>query len=195
MEMSRRTALSSLFAFPLLPSIAARGETKAASLIVHARTQIGVTTLYDGAYVALDYPNGDVPRERGVCIDVIIRAYREAFDFDFQKHVHQDMAANFSVYPKRWGLSRTDRNIDHRRVPNIETWLVRNGHELPASAWQPGDLLTCRVGGSLPHIGILSSQKDDQGRWKAIHNIGLGTLEDSRIWSYGDQRRFRFLPS
>ncbi len=175
--------------------MAARGDTKAASLIVRARSQIGVTTLYDGAYVSLDYPMGDVPRDRGVCIDVVIRAYRDAFEFDFQKNVHEDMAANFAAYPKRWGLTRTDRNIDHRRVPNVETWLRRQGHELPASDWQPGDIITSRVDGSLPHIGILSSRKDRRGRWKAIHNIGLGTLEDSRIWKYGDQRRFRFLPS
>lgn len=195
MEITRRTTLASLFSVPLLPSAAPGSDTKAATLIVQARTQIGVTTLYDGAYVALDYPNGDVPRDRGVCIDVIIRAYRAAFAFDFQKHVHEDMAANFSAYPKRWGLTRTDRNIDHRRVPNVETWLRRRGHELPVGDWQPGDLMTCRVGGSLPHIGILSSRKDRRGRWKAIHNIGLGTLEDSRIWDYGEKRRFRFLPS
>lgn len=195
MEITRRTCLNSLFSLPLLPSVAARSETRAASLIVNARKQIGVTTSYDPAYVALDYPGGDVPRDRGVCIDVIIRAYREAFAFDFQENVHKDMAANFSAYPKRWGLTRTDRNIDHRRVPNVETWLERHDHALPARDWQPGDIMTCRVGGSLPHIGILSSQKDRQGRWKAIHNIGLGTLEDSRIWNYGDRRRFRFLPS
>lgn len=195
MEIERRTCLTSLLALPLLPSVASRSETRAASLIVSARKQIGVTLTYDAAYVSLDYPGGDVPEDRGVCIDVIIRAYREAFDFDFQEHIHKDMAANFSAYPKLWGLTRTDRNIDHRRVPNVETWLTRHSHELPASNWQPGDLITCRVGGTLPHIGILSSQKDRLGRWKAIHNIGLGTLEDSRIWNYGDQRRFRFLPS
>ncbi|MEL7032008.1 MAG: DUF1287 domain-containing protein [Pseudomonadota bacterium] len=195
MDLTRRTCLNSFLALPLLPSMGARTNTQSARLITQARKQIGVTTSYDGAYVALDYPGGDVPRESGVCIDVIIRAYRDAFSFDFQKHVHEDMAANFAAYPKRWGLTRTDRNIDHRRVPNVETWLKRHGHELPATDWQPGDILTCRVGGSLPHIGILSSRKDFAGRWKAIHNIGLGTLEDSRIWAYGDQRRFRFLPS
>jgi len=195
METTRRTLLNSLFALPLVPSVSAFNDTKASRLIVQARGQIGVTTSYDGGYVRLAYPGGDVPRSSGVCIDVIIRAYRDAFAFDFQEKIHQDMAANFGLYPKRWGLTRTDRNIDHRRVPNVETWLKRHGHELPASDWQPGDLLTCRVNGSLPHIGILSSRKDRQGRWKAIHNIGLGTLEDSRIWKYADQRRFRFLPS
>ena len=193
MEIDRRSCLTGLFAFPLLPSIASRNETKAASLIVHARQQIGITTLYDGAYVALDYPGGDVPEDRGVCIDVVIRAYRQTFDFDFQQHVHEDMAANFGAYPDRWGLTRTDRNIDHRRVPNVETWLQRHGYELPARDWQPGDLMTCRVGGALPHIGIVSDTRDFRGRFKAIHNIGLGTLEDNRIWSYTHQRRFRFI--
>lgn len=195
MEIDRRSCLTGLFALPLSPALATQGETKAAKLIVKARRQIGITTLYDPAYVALDYPGGDVPEDRGVCIDVIIRAYRAAFDFDFQTHVHQDMAANFDAYPKRWGLTRTDRNIDHRRVPNVETWLQRHGHELQADQWQPGDIMTCRVGDTLPHIGILSSQKDRRGQWKAIHNIGLGTLEDNRIWAYGQKRRFRFLPS
>lgn len=195
MTLNRRMCLSSLLALPLAPSVGARESQRASQLIIGARAQVGVTISYDAAYVALDYPGGDVPRDRGVCIDVIIRAYRDAFDFDFQEHVHRDMAANFSKYPKRWGLTRTDRNIDHRRVPNVETWLTRHGHELPATEWQPGDMITCRVGGTLPHIGILSSRKDASGRWKAIHNIGLGTLEDSRIWAYGDRRRFRFLPS
>lgn len=195
MEIDRRFCFMGLFVLPLSPVLSHRHETKAASLVVKARTQIGVTTQYDPAYVALDYPGGDVPEDRGVCIDVIIRAYRDAFGFDFQTHIHQDMSANFAAYPKTWGLTRTDRNIDHRRVPNVETWLTRHGHELTAEAWQPGDLITCRVGDTLPHIGILSSQKDRSGRWKAIHNIGLGTLEDSRIWAYGHRRRFRFLPS
>ena len=195
MDTHRRTVLSSLFALPLVPGVAALDETRAAKLIVRARQQIGVTTDYDPAYVGIDYPGGDVPRDRGVCIDVIIRAYRDAFSFDFQENVHEDMEANFAAYPNRWGLTRTDRNIDHRRVPNVETWLQRHGHELPATDWMPGDVMTCRVGGSLPHIGILSSQKDRLGRWRAIHNIGLGTLEDSRIWAYSNKRRFRFLPS
>ncbi|MEL7042681.1 MAG: DUF1287 domain-containing protein [Pseudomonadota bacterium] len=194
MDATRRTCLSQVFSLPFLPLLRQDELAKAGRLIAKARTQIGVTLFYDPAYMALDYPGGDVPRDRGVCIDVIIRAYRDAFAFDLQKHVHEDMAANFGAYPNRWGLTRTDRNIDHRRVPNVETWLARQGHEWPASDWQPGDLMTCRVGDTLPHIGILSSRKDRSGRWKAIHNIGLGTLEDSRIWAYGQKRRFRFLP-
>lgn len=195
MDFTRRSALSSLLMLPLggVKAYAQLDATR--TLITKAREQIGVTTLYDPAYVGLDYPGGDVPRDRGVCIDVIIRAYRDAFDFDFQQHIHEDMKANFGLYPKIWGLTRTDRNIDHRRVPNIETWLQRHGHELPAKDWQPGDLITCRVGGSLPHIGIISNRQTGGRKFKAIHNIGLGTLEDSRIWSYSHKRRFHFIPA
>jgi len=194
METTRRTVLQGLSLLPLAPVVWAQEHERAQALITSARTQIGVTTSYDAAYVALDYPGGDVPLDRGVCIDVTIRAFRDAFTFDFQKEMHEDMRANFSAYPKIWGLTRTDRNIDHRRVPNLETWLSRHGHELPTDQWAPGDLMTCRVGGSMPHIGILSDRRDRRGRLRAIHNIGLGTLEDSRIWAYGHKRRFRFLP-
>ena len=167
---------------------------RAQRLIVAARHQIGITRIYDPAYVALDYPGGDIPVERGVCIDVIIRAYRGAFDFDFQQQVHEDMAAHFSAYPKIWGLTRTDRNIDHRRVPNIETWLSRRNHERATDQWAPGDLVTCRLVGNLPHIGIVSQRRGADGQFMSIHNMGAGTQETSLIGYGRDERRFRFLP-
>ncbi|MEL7231374.1 MAG: DUF1287 domain-containing protein [Pseudomonadota bacterium] len=194
MTVTRRQALLGFTALPLAPLLGSTETRSAGQLIAAARARIGVTTLYDPAYVSLAYPGGDVRDDRGVCIDVIIRAYRTAFGFDFQQHLHEDMKANFAAYPKIWGLSRTDRNIDHRRVPNVETWLSRHGHELPVRDWRPGDLMTCRVGGSLPHIGILTDRRGRDGHWMAVHNIGLGTHEDSRIWGYSHKRRFRFLP-
>jgi len=194
MQITRRTALSGLIALPIIPAGLFEEISATTTLIAKTRAQVGVTTLYDPAYVRLDYPGGDVPRERGVCIDVIIRAYRDAFDYDFQQVIHEDMAANFAAYPKIWGLTRPDRNIDHRRVPNLETWLVRHGHEIDNTNWQPGDILTCRIGGNLPHLGITSDRKAPDGRLMAIHNIGAGTREDDRIWSSDRQRRFRFLP-
>ncbi|MDG1825633.1 MAG: DUF1287 domain-containing protein [Henriciella sp.] len=194
MELTRRNALSGIFTIPLISNFSFGEIGRTANLITSARAQVGVTTMYDPAYVKLDYPGGDVSRERGVCIDVVIRAYRDSFEFDFQENIHLDMKTNFGLYPKTWGLTRTDRNIDHRRVPNMETWLQRHDHELPAKDWQPGDIITCRVGGRLPHIGILSNRRGRNGNLLAIHNIGLGTLEDSRIWDYGNRRRFRFLP-
>ncbi len=195
MSVTRRSVCQSFLALPLLPKGWTDEVLHTSTLLTAARAQIGVTVLYDPAYVRLTYPNGDVPQDRGVCIDVAIRAFRDAFEFDFQKAIHEDMRANFGKYPKIWGLTRTDRNIDHRRVPNVETWLRRHGHELDPDNWMPGDLITCRVGGSLPHIGVISDRRGFNGKWKAIHNIGLGTLEDSRIWAYGQQRRFRFLPA
>lgn len=165
------------------------------NLIQSARTQIGVTTRYDPAYVRLEYPGGDIDRSKGVCTDVIIRAYRGAFDYDLQKAIHEDMRSNFSAYPKIWGLTRPDRNIDHRRVPNIERFLKRSGHESRADDWQAGDLITCRLPGNLPHIAIVSNQLGPDGLPKVIHNIGRGTREEPLIGLYSNERRFRFFPA
>lgn len=199
MDFTRRATLGALFTLPLAPALA-RADLLPwhTRLIRAAREQIGVTRSYDPTYVRLDYPMGDVPRDSGVCIDVIIRAYRDAFNFDFQKAVHTDMRSHFSAYPKIWGLSRTDKNIDHRRVPNVETWLKRNDAAYPAatdlSQWQPGDLYTMRLGGSLPHIAIISDRYTEAGHPYVIHNIGAGTSEDDILGQYEYERRFRFQP-
>lgn len=202
--IGRRAILMGLVATPFYASASAfslsdllsriQDDLPELKLIDVARQQIGVTRYYDPAYVSLDYPGGDFDRASGVCTDVIIRAYRDAFDFDLQKAMHEDMAANFSEYPKIWGLSRPDKNIDHRRVPNIERFLKRGRHELPTDEWNPGDLITCRVG-NLPHIGIVSYPLTRSGVPKVIHNIGRGTREENVIGLYNNERRFRFLPS
>jgi hypothetical protein len=197
--ITRRAALSGLVALPLVPSVLGERlipwETR---LILAAREQIGITLSYDPAYVSLDYPNGDVPRSRGVCTDVIVRAYRDAFDFDLQSAVNQDMAAAFSAYPRIWGLTRPDRNIDHRRVPNLETYFRRHGVEHPVpgdlSDWQAGDIYTMRLNGSLPHVGIVSDRVTPMGHRYVIHNIGAGTAEDDILGMFDDEQRFRFEP-
>ncbi len=133
---------------------------------------------YDGAYRPIDYPNGDVPDHIGVCTDVVIRAYR-ACGVDLQKRVHEDMRANFNAYPKIWGLERPDPNIDHRRVPNLQTFFKRQGAALPVSEegsdYRPGDLVTWMLPGNLPHIGIVvDKQSASGGRPLIVHNIGAG---------------------
>ena len=116
--------LALIFAFLTLIACGEKTPaTKGVKLAAAAKEQIGVTTSYDPAYVSLAYPGGDVPKEKGVCTDVVIRALRE-MDIDLQKLVHEDMKKNFSKYPKRWGLSRPDKNIDHRRVPNLQTFFA-----------------------------------------------------------------------
>ncbi len=159
----------------------------AEKLITEARKQIGITVRYDPAYVSLDYPKGDVPRERGVCTDVVIRAFRDGLDKDLQQLVHVDMKANFSKYPKIWGLKSTDKNIDHRRVPNLMTFFTRNHISIPLpkgdekSKFLPGDIVTCTVPPNLPHIMIVSDKKSASGSPLVIHNIGSGTKEEDRI--------------
>ena len=195
--LTRRSMLFATLALPLLPdSLGEKSPPFASRLAYAARKQIGVTRSYDAAYVRLDYPMGDVDRSKGVCTDVVIRAYRDAFDVDLQKLVHEDMAIAFADYPKTWGLTRPDRNIDHRRVPNLEHFFERKGGALTLPAtldgWQPGDLYTMRLGGHLPHIGIVSDRLTETGHPYVIHNIGSGTQEEDILGLFEDERRFRF---
>lgn len=152
-----------------------------------ARRQIGVTVEYDPAYVSLEYPGGDVPEERGVCTDVVIRALR-LLNFDLQKEVHEDMKRHFFAYPGRWGLKGPDKNIDHRRVPNLQTFFKRRGWQLPvtqtAADYKPGDLVTCLLGDYLPHIMIVSDRKSEAGTPLIIHNIGAGTEEEDCLFAF-----------
>jgi uncharacterized protein YijF (DUF1287 family) len=157
---------------------------RATRLVAAARTQIGVTIRYDAAYSELPFPNGDVSREKGVCTDVIIRAYRDAFQVDLQAEVNRDMRAAFHAYPPNWGLAGPDRNIDHRRVPNLATWLGRRGAMLPIAlddkSWRPGDIFTSRVDNRGTHIGLVSDRGGPNG-WLVIHNIGAGTREEDGL--------------
>lgn len=152
-----------------------------------ARLQIGVTVEYDPAYVSLDYPGGDVPQDRGVCTDVVIRALR-LLGLDLQQAVHEDMKAHFSAYPKLWGLKRPDKNIDHRRVPNLQTYFTRRGWKLPVTQdpedYRAGDLVTCLVSDTLPHIMVVSDRRAEDGTPLIIHNIGRGTQEEDALFAF-----------
>jgi uncharacterized protein len=150
---------------------------------------------YDPAYVRIPYPMGDVPDDRGVCADTIVRAFRHA-GVDLQQAVHEDMAANFSAYPKTWGLKRPDSNIDHRRVPNLETFFRRRGGALPVSAraadYRPGDIVSWRLTGTgLPHIGVVTRQSE-AGEPKLAHNIGAGTQIEKVLFNWKIAGWFRF---
>jgi len=156
-------------------------------LVSSARKQIQVTVGYDSTYRSLSYPGGDVPRETGVCTDVLIRALREQ-EIDLQKEVHEDMAMDFHAYPQIWGLIRPDKNIDHRRVPNLMTFLKRRGYRLEnsqrADMYQPGDIVTWNLSGSITHIGIVSNKKTKENTPLVIHNIGRGTQEENILFQY-----------
>jgi uncharacterized protein len=144
--------------------------------------QVGKTLGYDPSYQKIDYPNGDVPIETGVCTDVIIRAFRKA-SIDLQKDVHEDMKSNFSAYPTKWGSNSTDRNIDHRRVPNLQTFLTRKGKSLATTSgsenFLPGDIVTWDLGGGVDHVGIVANVWDKPAqRYLVVHNLGAARLED-----------------
>jgi uncharacterized protein YijF (DUF1287 family) len=144
--------------------------------------------VYDPAYFSIAYPNGDVPAGKGVCTDVVIRAYRK-LNIDLQKEVHEDMKSHFSLYPTIWGLSNTDKNIDHRRVPNLMKFFERHGTVLgkskDASVYNPGDIVCWNLGGGTTHIGIVVNKKSADGRRYLIsHNIGRGQELSDCLFDY-----------
>lgn len=145
---------------------------------------------YDPAYFSIKYPNGDIPENKGVCTDVIIRCYRK-LHIDLQKEVHEDMVSNFSEYPnlKKWGMTKTDTNIDHRRVPNLEVFFERKGTKLPVSEdpkdYKTGELVTWMINGKLPHIGIITNKKSEDGKRNLIvHNVGGGQVLEDCLFEY-----------
>lgn len=176
-------------------------STPESRILEAARRQVGVTIIYDGSYVVIPYPGGDLPRERGVCTDVIIRALRDALGIDLQRLVHEDMRAAFDAYPKLWGLTRPDRSIDHRRVPNLQTWLDRHAQTLVVNTapeeYRPADLVTSMLPGNLPHIMIVSDRRAETGVPLVIHNIGAGTREEDCLFRYPltGHYRLRFDPA
>ncbi len=148
----------------------------------------GNEVIYDPGYYALEYPNGDVPADRGVCSDVVIRAYR-ALGTDLQKEVHEDMKTHFDLYPRHWGLSRPDPNIDHRRVPNLMTFFERHGRVKPVTDdpadYRPGDIVCWNLGGAITHIGIVVDRRSERGDgYQVVHNIGAGQVLEDCLFGY-----------
>lgn len=204
--ISRRTFLSALLSLgaaaagrgPVIAGAAALpAEPWAERLVAAARGQVGVTLFYDPRYQSIAYPGGDVPRSLGVCTDVIVRAYRDGLGLDLQKLVHEDMKRAFSAYPKKWGSKSTDWNIDHRRVPNLQTFFQRKGSELPVSTdagdYRPGDIVTQTVAGNLPHIVIVSNEMNpDATRPLVIHNIGMGAQIEDTLFAFPITGHYRY---
>jgi len=162
-------------------------------LVIAARNRLKSIIVYDGRYIGIDYPGGDVSPTIGVCTDVVIRSLRKAYNFDLQVAVHEDMKAHFDLYPKTWGHTRTDTNIDHRRVPNLEVWFTRARHSVSITQtpedYRPGDIVSWRLdsltgGDGLPHIGIVSHRLSQYGTPLIIHNIGRGPEESDILFDH-----------
>lgn len=185
------------------PGAAAQGRAVTAmvafaeNLVQAAMERTTHVVRYEPAYVRLDYPNGDVPADTGVCTDEVIRSYR-ALGIDLQKLVHEDMRRSFSAYPKIWGLKSPDKNIDHRRVPNLQTFFKRRGASLPVTRnpadYKPGDLITCTVPPHLPHIAIVVPAPGGGATPWIVHNIGQGPRCENRLFEFPLTGHYRFHP-
>ena len=184
-----RDTLALLAAILLLPlSINAQPATALGPRVAAAaKQQIGITKEYDPAYATITYPGGDVPIRTGVCCDVVIRAIRKV-GIDLQKEVHEDMQKNFSAYPQKWGLTKPDTNIDHRRVPNLMRYFERHQIVLEEKlklkeSYQAGDIVAWDLGNGLLHIGIASDTKMS-GTPLIIHNIGSGAMQEDILFKF-----------
>jgi uncharacterized protein YijF (DUF1287 family) len=189
-----------LISLLLISSSASMAEELPSDLrrvIQGAYEQVGVTLYYDPSYVVIPFPGGDVPIDRGVCTDVIIRAYRSV-GIDLQPLVNQDMRKAFSAYPRNWGLSNPDPNIDHRRVQNLAVFFARHGQTLPISTeaknYRPGDIVTWRLPDGHPHIGLVSDRSAD-GRPLLVHNIGAGAKVEDVLFAFTITGHYRYLPN
>jgi len=157
-----------------------------------AAAQVGVTLVYDPSYRRLDYPGGDVPLDRGVCADVVVRAFR-AVGVDLQVALHEDMRRHFGEYPQLWDLRRPDPNIDHRRVPNLMTFFDRRAKRLAAGAtYEPGDVVAWRLSNGLYHIGMVAEQRAFQGHHLMVHNIGQGTRVEDVLYAFEELGHYRW---
>lgn len=167
------------------------------NLLASAVEQTNLTKFYDPAYVELPYPNGDIPIEKGVCTDVVIRAFRKA-GVDLQKEVHEDMRENFAVYPKKWGLPAPDTNIDHRRVPNLQTFFTRKGKSVEitenSNDYKPGDVVSWILDDKgTTHIGLVSHIWSKRTkRYLIIHNIGSGARAEDCLFNWKVTGHYRY---
>lgn len=184
----------------LFISLSAHAQTFEDQLVKAALERTKHVVQYDGRYISIAYPNGDVPAEIGVCTDVIIRSYR-SLGIDLQQYVHEDMSNDFSAYPSKriWGLQSTDRNIDHRRVPNLRVFFERNGKQLPisdkASDYHPGAIVSWMLPGNLPHIGIVTNRISTISENPLIvHNIGSGPKLEDILFKYKITGHFKYNP-
>ncbi|WP_125722305.1 DUF1287 domain-containing protein [Flavobacterium ustbae] len=183
----------------LVVSNYAEPKTFAEKLSKAAISIIDPSIDYDPTYYKkIDYPNGDVPKGKGVCTDVIIRSYR-ILNIDLQKEIHEDIIENFSLYPnlKKWGMTKTDTNIDHRRVPNLEVFFERKGIKLPvtqnAKEYKTGELVTWMINDKLPHIGIVTNKKSKDGKRNLIvHNVGNGQVLEDCLFEYKIVGHFKY---
>lgn len=181
-----KSVFTAILLFPFLHGLSQ--EVTKENLVVAAKELTRDHVVYDASYFSISYPNGDIPEGKGVCTDVVIRAYRK-LGVDLQKEVHEDMKEHFDDYPKIWGLTTTDKNIDHRRVPNLMKFFDRFGETKVISRnpedYDPGDIVCWNLGGAITHIGIVIDQKSSDGKRNlVVHNIGSGQVVEDMLFDF-----------
>ncbi|MFT4176310.1 MAG: DUF1287 domain-containing protein [Luteolibacter sp.] len=178
-----------------------RASTPSARIAAAALAQSKERISYDPSYYEIAYPNGDIPTHKGMASDVVVRSFR-TIGIDLQKEVHEDMKANFGVYPNFWNATKPDPNIDHRRSQNLHRFLTRHAEDLGpsrnAADYKPGDLVVW--GASNPdthhaetHIGIVVPGPGEYSKepW-IVHNNGAGVKWENALFEYQILGHFRY---
>ena len=116
---------------------------------------------YKSKYYSTGYPND----EYGVCTDVIAFGLKDA-GYDLMELVNQDILKN----QKQYNIKEIDKNIDFRRVNNLDIYLKNNHITLTTDLskieeWQGGDIIVFK-----DHIGIISDKRNKNGIPFLIHH-------------------------
>lgn len=173
----------------ILINLLERSELRGERLAAEALKYFGREITYDPAYFSINYPNGDVPSNKGVAADLVVRCYRE-IGHDLQELIHEDMSLNFRLYPQLWQSSQPDKNIDHRRVQNLQRFFSRKGRVLTTSRdaadYQVGDIVVWALSNADTHLGIVVPSPEGSGDtpWVVHHPAGGGVKWESALFDY-----------
>lgn len=153
-------------------------------LVAAAIERTRSVVIYDGSYQPIGFPWGDVAPNRGVCTDVVIRAYRDV-GVDLQQLMRQSLGG--------------DPNIVHRRVTEMRRFFRRHGQALRPSRnpddYKPGDLVTSIRSDGVTHIVIVTGRRSWDGeRPLVVHNQGFGPKLDDALFKNRITGHYRFIP-
>ena len=130
-------------------------------ILNNVRTYIAKKPKYKSKYYETGYPDD----EYGVCTDVVANGLKDA-GYDLKELVNEDIINN----KEKYNIEVIDKNIDFRRVRNLDIYLKNNSISLTKELsqieeWQGGDIIVFK-----DHIGIISDKRNKKGIPFLIHH-------------------------
>ena len=130
-------------------------------ILNNVRTYIAKNPKYKSKYYETGYPDD----EYGVCTDVVANGLKDA-GYDLKELVNEDIINN----KEKYNIEVIDKNIDFRRVRNLDVYLKNNSISLTKDLsqieeWQGGDIIVFK-----DHIGIISDKRNKKGIPFLLHH-------------------------